>query len=175
MQQQIINSTIRNSQKTTTVDRTKTEQARENKVDRNILKEDVDLKAPMADPSLTGTTSVENIDISAGVTLYNYSQQDTPAELPYPLPYSYIGLDNVSESTLYLPPSGLPGDGSSQLLIINHLLGTELGAGKYHIHGHGNNIINAGVAATGYNLDEGHCIVLAWEPRQGGAWYVVSS
>jgi hypothetical protein len=175
IQEQIVKSTVANSQKTVTVDRTKTELARLNKVDKIALETEIDLKAPMADPNLTGTTNVENLDIGAGTTLYNYSQQSTPVELAYPLVYTYIALDNASESTIYLPPSGLPGDGSAQLLIINHLLGTGLGAGKYHIRGHGSNIINAGVAATGYNIDEGHCIILAWDPRQGGNWYVVSS
>lgn len=176
LQEQLVKSAIRNSNNTVYVDKRNTESSRVNTVNHKALKDEVASGyAKLASPLFSGTVTLPNIDIQAGATLYNLSQQDSPLELGYPLVYTYIALDNPVESTLYLPPSGLPGSGSAQLLIINHLLGTELGAGKYHIHGHGNNIINAGVAATGYNLDEGHCIILAWEPRQGGGWYVISS
>jgi len=175
MQEQIIKSAISNLQNTTLVDKVNRELSRLNTIDKNILQGEVDLKAPSISPTLTGDTIVDNIEVLGSIVLYNYSQQSTPVSIPDPLPYAYVALDNVSESTLNLPPSGLPGSGSAQLLIINHLLGTGLGDGKYHINGNGNNIINAGTAATGLNIDEGHCVILAWEPRQGGNWYVVSS
>ena len=104
---------------------------------------------------------------------YNYSQQSTPVTLSAPLAYMYICLDNNAESTLNLPSSGLPGSGSSQMLIINHKYGTGLGAAKYHIQGNGYYIIDAGSQVSSIDIDEGHSVILTWEPR-GTSWYVTS-
>lgn len=123
----------------------------------------------------TGDISCNAFNFYNALTFYNYSQQSTPysptaAQLPF-----YVCLDNNAESTFNLPSSGLPGSGSSRMLIINHKYGTGLGAGKYHIQGNGYKIYNGGVQGTSYDLDEGKCIMLAWEPRGTEGWYIVSS
>jgi hypothetical protein len=107
------------------------------------------------------------------IGFYNYSQQSTPysptaANLPI-----YVCLDHDSESTFNLPSSGLPGAGSSRMLFINHKYGTGLGAAKYHIQGNGYKIIDAGYEVNSIDIDEGHSVLLTWEPR-GTSWYVTS-
>lgn len=115
------------------------------------------------------------VTIHQGLQFSNLSQQSTPLTLTAPLGNLYVCFDNNVQSTLYLPSSGLPGSGTSQMIFINHKYGTGCGTGKYHVDGNGFKIYKAGVELTSIDVDEGHCVLLVWEPRGGGAWYVVST
>lgn len=115
------------------------------------------------------------VTIHQGLQFRNLSQQSTPLTLTAPLGNLYVCFDNNVQSTLYLPSSGLPGSGTSQMIFINHKYGTGCGVGKYHVDGNGFKIYKAGVELTSIDVDEGHCVLLVWEPRGGGAWYVVST
>ena len=115
------------------------------------------------------------VTIHQGLQFSNLSQQSTPLTLTAPLENLYVCFDNDAQSTLYLPSSGLPGSGTSQMIFINHKYGTGCGAGKYHVDGNGFKIYKAGAELTSIDVDEGHCVLLVWEPRGGGAWYVVST